>query len=226
MWNPSRSVLSPPTSRFGRRRMGESSHRLTVWYSRSRSHEWRTSRAVSRRPSWKRTPGRSRNRYRRPSFSVWTSEASQGTIRVPSTARRSVSKTLGATSLCSSVSQEGGSRLRTTPAIGTWSVPPPIWRSGSVRAAGASAFPSSRVVDVGSVAAKLQAPHPRARDAVVHVVEERYEDRGIDQRVLELPIEALPGGRTGPRCGPPRGSGRSRARRSTLAPRRCRSERV
>ena len=60
-----------------------SSQRLSLSrFGRSRSQEWRTSRAVSRRPSWKRTPGRSRNRKRVPSFSVRTSEASQGTIRV------------------------------------------------------------------------------------------------------------------------------------------------
>ena len=104
--------------------------------------EKRTSRAVRRRPSWNRTPGRSRNRYCFPSLSVNTSEAIQGTMRVPSSARVSVSKRLGDTSLCSRVSQRAGSRLRTTPAMGTFRIPP-LARAPGARSADASAFPSS-----------------------------------------------------------------------------------
>ena len=56
------------------------------------------------------------------------------------------------------------------------------------------------VVDVGRGAPKLEAPDPGAGDPVVHVVEERHEDRGVEQGVLELPVERLAGGR--PRLGP------------------------
>ena len=54
-----------------------------------------------------------------------------------------------------------------------------------------------RVVHVGSGAAKLQTPDSRAPDPVIHVVEERHQDRGVEQRVLELSVEGLPRGRTG-----------------------------
>ena len=156
----------------------ESTQRLSLSrFRRSRSQEWRTSRAVSRRPLWKRTPGWSRNRKRAPSFSIRTSDASHGTIRVPSTAQVSVSNTLGRTSACSTVPVSDGSRLRTTPWIGTCRTPPPICalRRGGLRRRRRLA--ELGVVDVRGGRVELEAADRRVGDPVVHVVEERDQDR-------------------------------------------------
>ena len=125
------------------------------------------------------------------------SEASQGTIRVPSTARVSVSKTVGQHFGLLRGGAERGvegpddtcDRHVQDPAAGR-----PF---GGCSACRRLRLSDLGVVDVGSDASKLEAPDVGARDPVIHVVEERHEDRGIEEHVLELPVEVLPRGRAG-----------------------------